>query len=129
MEKNIYDDHSFRDSSGSYTGKLTNKLSLVIVGVLLLLLIIAGTIINSQQMPAGEAALRKQIMAEMQASGIPCIDARLGEDGCAWVVLNDNTNKGDGLAARLCATAKQYGAGCVSIKDSKGNRVDSVRCQ
>jgi heme exporter protein D len=130
MKKRYSDDHLFRDHSGNYARKVWDKikLSVIILVVLLLLAVLSGKAVD-RQVPANEAALRRQIMTEMKAYGIPCLDAGIAKSGCAWVFVMDNGKNRGGLATTLCSTVNRYGVGFVTIMDSKANALGRARCQ
>lgn len=131
MKKRYSDDHLFGDHSDYYARKVWSniKLSAVITGVLILLAVLSGKAVNREQVPSNESAFRKQIMTEMKAYGIPCLDAGIAKSGCAWVFVMDNGKNRDGLATTLCSTAKRYGVSCVTIMDNKASALGRSICK
>ncbi|QDK80881.1 hypothetical protein EXU85_20600 [Spirosoma sp. KCTC 42546] len=73
-------------------------------------------------------SLKEDIRSAVSSAGIVFIDISLEDKNCLWVYVINNGNNMDGLASILCSTAKRNDYKCVSIYDSKLNRLGRSFC-
>ena len=76
----------------------------------------------------GNYSLKEDIRSAVSSAGIIFIDISVEDKNCLWVYVIDNGNNMDGLASTLCSTAKRNDYKCVSIYDSKLNRLGRSFC-